>query len=149
MPYGWLGPVSKGFSELLVVAKEPVELTESRCARGEWWLGPLLSGGRPSCTVVSCTFAVLFRVAALRKSFSFDLVVDACRCGVPIRSWSWRSLCHASLAFAGRKPSETEGIKSSSSGSIAKSSSKTSGLLGRRWGSLSSLLRRSMAPKDP
>ena len=67
MPYGWLGPVSNGFSELLVVAKDPVELTESRCARGDCALGRLLSEGRPSCVVESRALAVLFRVAILRR----------------------------------------------------------------------------------
>lgn len=39
MPYGWLGPVSKGFSDMLVVAKEAVELTESRWCSGDWATG--------------------------------------------------------------------------------------------------------------
>jgi hypothetical protein len=151
MPYGWLGPVSKGLSPFEVVANDPVLLTDMRCAKGDGELGPRLciACGRLSCAVESRTFAVLFRVAVLRRSLSgggFD--VDVCRCIVSFASWFGLSpWCPSfALAFAGRKPSETEGIKSSSSGSISKSSSKTSGLSDcRRWGSLS-LLRRSMTP---
>lgn len=146
MPYGWLGPDSNGGSELLVVANDPVELTESRCARGDWALGPLWRGGRASCGIESRTLAVLFRVAILRRSLSIGFVIEVCRCGASFRLWSCRSLCHASFALAGRKPSDTEGIKSSSLGSISWSSSKMLDWLGRREGSLLSLLRRSIAP---
>jgi hypothetical protein len=121
MPYGWLGPVSKGLSPLDVVANDPVELTDARWPRGVGELGPRLCvpGGRPSWAIELRTFTVLFRVAALRRSCSGAFDVDACRWSASFRSWSCRSPFHASLMFAGRKPSETEGIKSSSSGSIS------------------------------
>jgi hypothetical protein len=152
MPYGWLGPVSKGLSPLDVVAKEPVELTEARWLRGDGELGPRLcrAAGRPSGGIASRTFAVLLRVAVRRRSRSgggFD--VEVVRWTGSFRSWSWRSLLHAWLALAGRKPSETEGMKSSSSRSTSWSSSKTLAVLGGREGASLSLLRRSMTPKTP
>lgn len=125
MPYGWLGPVpiSNGFSPFDVVANDAVELTDVRCDRGEGEgggiLGPRLcmEGGRPSCG--GATFAVLFRVATLRRSLLLGFDVDACRCIASSRSWSCLSLFNPSLALAGRKPSETDGMKSFSSGSIS------------------------------
>lgn len=129
MPYGWLGPVSKGLSPLEVVAKEPVELTDARCARGDgedglwWWC---VASGRPalSCAIESRVFAVLLRVAILLRLASWGFDMDVWRWGVSSRSWAWAWAClwwlpSSLVLLAGRKPSDTEGMKSSSSGSTS------------------------------
>jgi hypothetical protein len=88
MPYGWLGPVSKGLSPFEVVAKDPVELTDARWASGDGELGPRLcmGGWRPSWAIGSRTFAVLFRVAVLLRSLCSGFEVDVCRCIASVRS---------------------------------------------------------------
>lgn len=158
MPYGWLGPVVNGLSDLAMVAKDAVELTDSRCCKGvACELGPRGGGGMPglrsSCDIEfrgNGTFAVLFRVATLRRSTeSADFVGVICGRAGSFRSWSCRSLFQPSVVPVGRKPSLTEGMKSSSSWSSAYSSSKTSGLLGGRWGWPSLELRRSIASVVP
>lgn len=156
MPYGWLGPVSKGFSDMLVVANEAVELTESRCCSGDWVSGGRLPTpwGRPSCTKELRTLAVLFLVTVRRRSFpgatgAFE--VEVCRWGVSLRSAScgWPSRDSSVLAWVWRKPRPSETMKSPSSKSISYSSSKTLWTLSRRESVLSWLLRRSMARCGP
>jgi hypothetical protein len=159
MPYGWLGMTPNGLSDRAIVANEPVELIDALC----WSVDACELGNRlcvpdrrPSCAVASRAegvFIVLFREAIRRRSLlSADLVCEReGRCNSS-RSGSCRSPVPGWLAFAGRKPSETAGMKSSSAGSSAYSSSKTLGLgvsRGRRRSSSSLLLRRSMACGRP
>src|SRR5690242_1042186 len=153
MPYGWLGPVSKGFSDMLVVAKEAVELTESRWCSGDWDAGGRLlrPGGRPSCTTELRTFAVLFLVAVRRRSFPGAFDVEYCRCGVSLGllSCGWVFRGSSVLACVWRNPRPSETMKSPSSKSISYSSSKTLWTLSRCERVLSWLLRRSIARYGP
>ena len=75
------------------------------------------------------TFAVLLRVATLRRSVSGDLCVVKTGRGALLWSWSCRLPSNSSLPLMGRKPSTTPGINSSSLSS-AYSSSKILGLAG-------------------
>lgn len=153
MPYGWLGPVSKGFSDMLVVANEAVELTESRCCIGDCDItGRLLNPrGRLSCVIEFRTFAVLFLVAVRRRSFTGAFDVEYCLCGISLRSLScgWPIRLSSVLACVWRKPRPSETIKSSSSKSISCSSSKTLWTLSRCESVLSWLLRRDIARRGP
>lgn len=153
MPYGWLGPVSKGFSDMLVVAKEAVELTESRWCCGDWETGGRLlrPEGRLSCTTEWRTLAVLFLVAVRRRSFPGAFDVEYCRCGASLWSLScgWAFRGSSVLACVWRNPRPSETMKSFSSKSTSYSSSKTSWTLSRRERVLSWLLRRSIARCGP